>query len=438
VGGYGLPGCSSVYNRFCIVITPSLKLPALIGGAFLLATSAFASESALLVDALIRKGILTNAEAEEIRAEVRREASKAPPEVVAGGRSTERLSLGMRLQLQYAHLDTDIRGLVDPAVTNHFFTRRIYLTLRAGVGGNWGANMTYDLAASGYDEANLEWRARPDLTFNFGLRKVNVAHEERSTSGDLRAIERSGVTRYFVEPNNGRRLGGASYRVGVFADGRVRLGEDHTFVYGAAITDPERNENFALASAFGHGGTNRLALWANAGLTGRLARGSWNLGAGAGFLPDQGGAGPTNPGQGFNLTMYSAHAELIAGQFRFLGEFLMADVEGGAAFGRTARPAGFFLQPMLLLTPRIEAVVRYQYLDTDGRGVQLSDVVRSAPAAPTMNTFSGWYAGANWYLRGNDLKCQLGLVYGKTEDTLTGTPAEATTMGVRSQMQIQF
>jgi hypothetical protein len=41
-------------------------------------------------------------------------------------------------------------------------------------------------------------------------------------------------------------------------------------------------------------------------------------------------------------------------------------------------------------------------------------------------------------LRGNDLKLQLGAVYGKTRDTVTGAAAEAETIGVRSQMQVQF
>ena len=55
-----------------------------------------------------------------------------------------------------------------------------------------------------------------------------------------------------------------------------------------------------------------------------------------------------------------------------------------------------------------------------------------------MNKFDEWYAGANFYLRGNDLKFQLGALSGKTTETVTGAPAEAKTVGVRSQLQIQF
>jgi hypothetical protein len=55
-----------------------------------------------------------------------------------------------------------------------------------------------------------------------------------------------------------------------------------------------------------------------------------------------------------------------------------------------------------------------------------------------MNKSVEWYFGGNYYLRGNDLKLQLGLVSAKTKETLAGAPAEASVIGARSQMQIQF
>src|SRR5204863_8285760 len=132
--------------------------------------------------------------------------------------------------------------------TDHAFLRRMYLTLKAGVGGNWGAKFTYDFAGGSYDYAIIQWKPTADLSFDFGLRKVNVGYEERSSSGNLKSIERSGVTRYFVESNNGRRLGAASYRIGAFLDGKRTLSNNLGLVYSAAITNPERNESFAAAS----------------------------------------------------------------------------------------------------------------------------------------------------------------------------------------------
>lgn len=404
------------------------------------AAAAAAQDSGALIDALIRKGILTNQEAEDIRADLVRESNTIPAHAMAGGKSTDRFTLGMRMQFQYANLDTDVRGAaVGPVSTQHFFTRRMYLTLKAGIGGPWGASVTYDFAASGWDEAIAEWKPTNDLAFNFGLRKVNAVFEERASSGNLKAIERSGVTRYFVEANNGRRLGAGSHRIGLFLDGKKDLKDTLTFVYGAAVTNPERTESATIAAGVGDATSNRPAFWANAGLNGKLPdAGLWTLALGAGLLPDQGGFGTANLGRDLDLRVYSLYFDYTRGRYGFTAEYTRADIDRGAASGRDASPAGFFLQPSLLLTETIEAVVRYQQLDTDGRGVTLGDVVRSAPSGAAMDRFTGWYAGANWYVRGQDLKYQLGLVWAKSKDTVTGAPAEAKTVGVRSQLQLQF
>jgi phosphate-selective porin len=404
------------------------------------AATAGAQESGALIDALIRKGILTNQEAEDIRAELVRENNTVPSRAMAYGKSTDRLSVGMRMQAQYNYLDTEVPAAAfGPVATHHALLRRMYLSFKAGVGGAWGATVTYDFSSSGFDDAYFEWRANNDLTFNFGLRKVAVGYEERASSGDLRSIERSGVTRYFVEANNGRRLGAASYRIGAFLDGKKDLKPGTALFYTAAITNPERNETFNLAAGAGDNTNNQPAYWGTVGLNGRFGEaGTWVAGIGAGFLPDQGGAGVANLGRGFDLTIHSAFVDIRTERYNLMAEYLMADVERGASATRGARPDGYFIQAGVFLTPTMEAMLRFESLDSDGRGVNLSDVVRSAPAGGTMDTFSSWFAGANWYLRGNDLKYQLGVVYGKTKDTVTGAPAEATTVGVRSQMQVQF
>jgi hypothetical protein len=422
------------------MFTLKSKCLALLGGVLLSASAVLAQDSGPLLDALVRKGILTNQEAEDLRADLMRDNNTIPAKAVGGGKATDRLSVGMRMQVQYASLDTDIRNAaVGPVATDHAFLRRMYITFKAGVGGNWGATMTYDLAGGSYDDAIIEWKPTPDLAFNFGLRKVNVAAEERGSSGDIRAIERSSVTRYFVESNNGRRLGAASYRIGAFLDGKKEFTQTNGIVYSAAVTAPERNESFTGASATGDNATNRPALWGNLGVTGKLANnGTWIAGFGTGYLPDQGGSGTTNFGKGFDLSLYSVYANVTAGRFGFMGEYLTAKVERGFNATTDAKPKGFYLQPSFLVNENVELVVRYAALDSDHRGVTLSDVIRSSPSGGTMNKSEEWYFGGNYYLRGNDLKLQLGLVSGKTKDTLSGAPAEAKVIGLRSQMQLQF
>jgi len=64
--------------------------------------------------------------------------------------------------------------------------------------------------------------------------------------------------------------------------------------------------------------------------------------------------------------------------------------------------------------------------------------VRSAPSGGTMNKLNEWFIGGNWYIRGNDVKWQLGYIHAETKDTITGGVAQAKTDGVRSQMQLNF
>ena len=249
-------------SPFCLILAWAF----LIGPLPMVAASA--PDGSALMKLLVRKGILTTQEAEEVRIEWEREAEAPPVEAVAGGTSTSRLGVGMRLQVQGAALAT--ANAVDPAATQQIFLRRVYLTLKAGLGPNWGAVMTYDFAAGGYDDAVIEWKPSSDLNFDFGLRKVNVVHEERSSSGN------------------------------------------------------------------------------------------------------------------------------------------------------------------------IKAVFRYAYLDSDGRGVSLSDGIRSAPSGGTMDRLEEYYLGGNYYLRGKDLKLQLGLLSARSWRTPAGAAAEARTFGARSQMQLQF
>jgi polyhydroxyalkanoate synthesis regulator phasin len=402
-----------------------------------------AQDSAALINALIRKGILSSQEAEDIRADLMRESNTVPAHAMAGNKSTDRLSVGMRMQIQYANLGTKVDGAaVKPVYTDHFFARRMYLTLKAGVGEGWGAQFTYDFAGGSYDDAIIIWEPRSDLKFDFGLRKVNSAYEERRSSGDLRAIERSGVTRYFVESNNGRRLGAASYRIGAFMDGKRELNDQFTVVYGGAITSPERNETFTLASSAGDNTNNHVAAFANLGIVAKLPEnaGTWAAGVGYGWEPDQGGFGTANLGKGFDLNLYSIYFDATVGRFNLLAEYLTADVQRGSGLAGNpdSRPHGFFVQPAMFLTDKFELVARYQWLDSDHRGVVPGDVIRSAPGATVMNKFHEFYGGFNWYFRAIDARLQLGGIYGVTNDTITGATAKAKTTGVRSQLQLQF
>src|SRR4051794_39185722 len=75
-------------------------------GAIAAAAPLVAQDSGALIEALVRKGILTNQEAENIRADLMRESAVIPAPAYAGGKSTDRITVGMRLQTQFANLNT--------------------------------------------------------------------------------------------------------------------------------------------------------------------------------------------------------------------------------------------------------------------------------------------------------------------------------------------
>lgn len=420
------------------------KWTALLAGVALAVSPVMAGDAGALLEALVRKGILTDQEAEDLRADLSRDSQEFVISSVSGGKSTNSIALNGRLQLQYAGLGSDqnIPGV------NQFFMRRIYFGMNAGVGADWTANVLYDFAGGGFDKAFMEWKGYlgdEAIALDFGLRKVNFGYEETTSSGSLKAIERSPVTRYFVEPNNGRRLGAGSYRVGVFLDGGsadVRKGKSTGLFYGAAVTTQTRIDTFGDGSADGikysgsgtNGSLNSTALWANVGYSLINSGSKLMVGAAYGFLPDVGGVGNANFGKGYDISEYSVYFDFTSGAFNLAGEYLSATVDGALAAGtRDAKPAGYWIQPSFAVSEKLELVGRYSQVDADGRGIRASDGIRSAPAIRTGQELEEFYLGLSYFFVAQDVKLQVGYINGK----LSNGGSEKVD-GVRSQLQVNF
>lgn len=394
---------------------------------------------------LVEKGILTQAEIDVLTKEVA--AQPAPTSVSApaapqvdvskwastkGGKNLRGLQLSGRIQGQFAALSTDVAGAaVDPAETRHFFLRRIYLGAKASLLEDWSGHVNYDFAGSTFDAAFLQWKRNKEFVLDLGFRKAPFGLEEWGTSsGNLRAIERSPGTRYFVEGNNGRRLGAGSYRTGIFVSGETRRG----LLYEVAITNPEREESSTGVTSVGSAANNGFATWASLGYEGKAGETTFRLNASVGFLPEQGGK---VLGAGDDLTVGNLFAELQHGPFNLQLEYFGSANDHGASATADAHSRAWSIQPAWRWGD-LEAVARYSFVDSDGRGVNLSDGIRSAPGGGTMDTMSEWYLGANWYVRGNDVKVQAGCLFGASDRTITGAPARATTSGFRTQVQLNF
>lgn len=404
---------------------------ALLGGAGFVQ----AQDSGPLIDLLVKKGLINDQEGENLRADLARDAAAAVTATISGGKSTSSLSIAGRIQVQYAGLATDISGTAaDPVSTSHFFLRRIYLGAKANLGNGWSSSINYDFAGSTFDEAKITWAQSDAFNLDIGFRKVPFGLEEWYTSsGSLKAIERSPGTRFFVEGNNGRRLGAGSYRIGVFAGGK----NDAGFFYNVAATNPERDESATGVAGVGSAANNNLAYWGNVGYKVTSTEGlNYVLSASVGLLPDQGGK---TLGAGNDLTVYNAFAQFSQGPWDLQLEYFGSKDQHGVSATQDSSSSAWSIQPSYKVGEFWELTTRYTSVDSDGRGVQTSDGIRSAPSGGIMNNLNEWYFGFTRFFRGNDVKFQLGYIMGESNDSILGVSGpKAKTTGIRSQMQVNF
>lgn len=407
-------------------------------GALLFGGSASqAQDNSALVDLLLRKGVLTDQEAEDLRADLAKENAAA---LVSTSKTPNlsKLNLSGRFQAQFVSLDTSIHGpTADPAHVNHSFLRRIYVGVKPVFSNGWSAFLNYDFAGSTFDAAYMEKIFSPKITLQAGFKKAPIGLEEYFvSSGALKSIERSAATRFFVEGNNGRRLGAGSYRQGVWL-----LGREGDWSYEIAVTNPEREESSSGAAGVGNSANNGFAFWGNLNYSRAFAenRGLAKFGTSVGFLPDQGGK---TLGVGDDLTVWSLYADLRYGNWSLLGEYLGSKNEHGVSATQDSASAGFYLQASYR-HGAYEPVVRYTFVDSDGRGIQSSDGIRSSASGGTMNELSEIYAGGNWYIVGNEakheVKLQAGYIFGETRDSISGASGpKAYVQGLRTQLQVNF
>jgi hypothetical protein len=418
----------------------NLKTKLLATAVFLLgSTLAVAQDSGPLIEALLRKGILTDQEAEDLRADLANNNTATLASTSLTPNMTK-LIINGRIQYQFAALDTDISGTTaDPVYVNHAFLRRVRLGIKANFSKGWSSFINYDFGSASFDAAYVEKIFNPTWTLQAGYKKAPIGYEEYFlSSGALKAIERSTVTRYFVESNNGRRLGGGKYRQGVWLLGKNPSGLTWEF----AVTNPEATGVAAGDTiTTGAASNNKFAYWANVGYSKPFAelQGLFKTGASYGFLPDQGGK---TLGVGNDLTVWSVYADLRYRQFSVLGEYFGSDNEKGASATLDSQSSGYWLMGTYR-TGAFEPVLRYSYTDSDGRGIQAGDGIRSAASGGTHDKLSEWFIGANWYILGNEakheVKLQAGYLFGESKDIpITGAAAKANVQGFRSMLQVNF
>ena len=171
---------------------------------------------------------------------------------------------------------------------------------------------------------------------------------------------------------------------------------------------------------------------------------SFQAGVNAAYTNDTNVAGTAGEHGGYIIGL-NPYVKLSAYGFSLWSEFLMANMEDAKNnYTQDATPMGvnvgieykFDIGEFGAIAP----TVRYSWIDTDGRGIKVSDGVRNAYGDTGFDRGQSIYAGLNWYINGNALKFQIGYEYAKLEGSPTDSSAvqSAVANAVRAQMQVLF
>ena len=157
-----------------------------------------------------------------------------------------------------------------------------------------------------------------------------------------------------------------------------------------------------------------------------------------------------NMGRTNSASIYSINP-YYSGNWRnlyFWGDYMASGVADGRKVGTgyaQANPYGvnFSIEYRFDIGEcgKIAPTFRYSWVDTGGRGLRISDAQRQATnSGTTYNNAQDFYIGVNWYLRGDDLKIQLGYTYvqysGVPSDKHSDSFADSSSVRLQFQMKL--
>ncbi len=425
-------------------MSKAVLLPCVLAsGAFIFAGGSLFAQDRAVIDLLEKKGLITQAERESLLAGKFRSENSA---VTVAGKETKKITLSGYVQGQYNFLH--VRGGTlnpNPPDTNTFEVRRALLNITAQLDNGWGAYITFvsDPTYRSRDfleNAAITFNAENYGTATAGYRKVKFAMEEVCGANALPAIERSIVTNYFTTGSAGStatipdgRLGFANRHVGLYWDGKV--GKEAPFEYGVALVNGY-TDSIQYASEY----NNDLSFWANAQQTVNFSKentvtGGLNLGW------SRSDNTAVAVGQDSQTIGWNPFIKAKFGNLSLLAEYIGAFVKNGRnATDADAIPMGTNLVAAYRIGD-IEPVVRYCYLDTDGRGTPMA-IWRWSSAADegVYDKAQTLFVGMNFYAAADAIKISAGYERGRFSGAPAGKPAvnNADGDGVRVQFQATF
>lgn len=235
-----------------------------------------------------------------------------------------------------------------------------------------------------------QWSKHPFAQIRAGQFKTPYGHEQLYSDTKVLTVERTlGTDRIGIGRQLGIQvggeIGGLSYSVGAFNGNgtNVTFNDDEGFLSAGRLSG---------------------SLW-------KTDRGQWTIGAN-GYTSDDRGA-PVAPELGFANNTFAGHrrawgvdSQLTAGALEIWGEMLRArfDPETGA----TRDLHSWYLAGAWSLTPKLQAVAMIDTLDGPSGDLKT------------------WTLGANYFIKGHDLKLQLNVM--RAEDETTRVLARLQTM----------
>ncbi len=413
-------------------------LGVLLAGASLSVSQGMAQDKATL-DLLVKKGLITQTEADET-------AKQSVVVVAPKEKTTKKITISGRVHTQFDYLDTDDQNAGHLPTTQEFFIRRAYVGIGADLGHGVKGEVEMDFAAgqggttqgtggtrNNFSKVYISKTFEDVGTLKAGYDKVNFGQEENTSSTRIKTVERSLATRYFAEDWNGnaetRRLGFGSRHTGIFWQGNVS--DIKGLEYSVAVTNGQQSE-----ASFG-AGNGGMAYWASVAYNGAAGEVKYSVGINGGYSQNGNSTATSTPMK--DMWGVNPYASVKWKKFEMPFEFIWGSVQDGRAGGGDAQPWGLNITPSYKLSDEWELVARFSYLDTNGRGIRLSDGIRNAPSA-SINYDRAYsaYAGFNWYIIGNALKLTAGYEYAHFESPLNGMTGSADSNGARVRLQLLF
>lgn len=369
------------------------------GVALATTVSAHGSSNDALLDALVGKGHLTEEEAAQIRL-------ASPAQATPKSKNVQELRLRGRIQGQFAY--SDGRNADEYST---FELRRARLGVEGRLFEDYTFNVELNTLPTGVSlrSAFVSWVKLDEANITFGYDKPRFGFEENTSSASILTVERSLISNRIIPgERTGLRLHGATgpvnYYAGVYnhtSDGASNPSGLDDYIYN--LSGELKLDHFLEE-------LSRLRL-----------RADW--------LGTDGG----EEGYPFdNALSFSLHTGF--GPVDLRGEYLWAE----DFTGHVTR--GWYVMPSIFVVPeKLELVGRYEKSRSDTSEILRHN--RYAVKVPRLvsptagDGYEAFYIGANYYIRGNDLKLMLGAELAELENSAAGQESKTLTGYTAVRMQ---